>query len=116
MDKAKEKSISNEISSYKKIFKDIADDRKPFAERLYNRAAFMAATLDELQNKINKEGAVITATNGNGFETTLEHPAQKSYNTMIKNYNSTIKLLIDLLPTGNKEGDDFMNYVSRGNG
>lgn len=115
MDIEKEKEIKKEISKYKKIFKNVPEDKKPFAEKLYNQAAFMVITLDDLQKKINREGPVITAVNGNGFETTTEHPAQKSYNTMIKNYNSTIKALIDLLPNSNTEDDELTQFLNRGN-
>ena len=109
MESEKEKEIKKEISKYKDIFKDIPEDKKPFAEKLYNQAAFMLITLNELQKKINDEGAVIEAINGNGFKTINEHPAQKS---MIKNYNSTIKALIDLLPKSEKEGDELIDFLS----
>lgn len=107
----KDKLIKKEMSKYKKIFKDIEEDKKPFAEKLYSRAAFMAVTLDELQEKVNREGAVIECKNGNGFVTKAEHPAQKSFNTMIKNYNATIKSLIDLVPNDTKEGDELLDFI-----
>lgn len=112
MDKAKETKIKKVISKYKKIFENIPDKQKPFAEKLYSRAAFMDVTLDDLQERVNTDGPVIKTINGNGFETTLEHPAQKSYNTMIKNYNSTIKALIDLLPE-DEDGDELTRFLSR---
>ena len=113
MNMEKNEIIKKELSKYKKIYKDVDKDRKPFTEKLYNQAAFMVATLEELQYTINEEGPVITSVNGNGFETTMEHPAQKSYNTMIKNYNATIKALIDLLPNANGGGDEFTEFLSR---
>lgn len=109
----KDKLIKSEISKYKKMFKDIAPDKKNFAEKLYKRAAFMSATLDEMEEQVNSDGPVVTGVNGNGFEVTSEHPAQKSYNTMIKNYNSTIKLLIELLPEDDKEDEDeLIKYLT----
>lgn len=112
MNISKDDAIKKEIAKYKKIFNKIEEDRKPFAERLYNQAAFMNVTLSELQENIKTEGAVIKTINGNGFETTTEHPAQKSYNTMIKNYNATIKALIDLLPPAEKESDELLDFIS----
>lgn len=74
-------------------FKGADSDTKKTAEKLAERAAFMAVTLDELEQDIAENGAVIIATNGNGFDVKQENPAQRSYNTMIKNYNSTIMSL-----------------------
>ncbi len=107
----KKKIIESEIQRYKGIFENIEEEKKPFAEKLYQQAAFMSATLKELQEKIDDEGAVIVSTNGNGFKTTQEHPAQKSYNTMIRNYNATIKSLLDLLPENQNE-DELMEYLN----
>ena len=73
---------------------------------------FMKITLMELQEIVNSEGAVTTGLNGNGFEVTSEHPAQKAFNTMIKNYNATIKTLVDMLPE--KEDDDEMMAFIKG--
>lgn len=101
----KQKLIEVDLKKYKKIFEKIDEDKKPFAEKLCQQAAFMGATLKELQEKIDEEGAVIVSINGNGFKTTQEHPAQKSYNTMIRNYNATIKNLLDLLPENQNEDE-----------
>lgn len=107
----KKKIIESEIQRYKGIFEKIEEEKKPFAEKLYQQAAFMSATLKELQEKIDDEGAVIVSTNGNGFKTTQEHPAQKSYNTMIRNYNATIKSLLDLLPENQNE-DELIGFLN----
>lgn len=107
----KDKMTSNEIEKLMEIYSEIDEDRKPFAERLVKQLVFMSNTLNTLQDKVNSEGAVIESTNGNGFTTYNEHPAQKSYNTMIKNYNATIKALIELIPDkGN--GDELMKFIS----
>lgn len=113
MDTDKDKLIKRDLSKYKKIFTGADENKKLFAEKLYTQAAFMNATLCELAETIKKEGAVITAVNGNGFETTSEHPAQKSYNAMIKNYNAAIKSLIDLLPDGRAGADELMEFLRK---
>ena len=51
--------------------------------------------------------------NQTGFEVKAEHPAQKSFNIMIKNYNATIKLLIDLLSETEDEKDALMEFLER---
>lgn len=108
----KDDKIKQEFEKYLDIFTDIAEDRKPFVEKQCQQLAFMSNTLQELQDKVKKEGAVIESTNGNGFTTYNEHPAQKSYNTMIKNYNATIKALIDLLPKEQKDNDELLEFIS----
>lgn len=106
----KEKKIKANISKFKKIFKNIEPDKAEFAKKLYEKAAFMDATLEELQDDINESGATITQTNGNGFKVTMENPSQKTYNTMIKNYNATMKLLLELIPEGS-EDDELVAFL-----
>ena len=73
----------------------------------------MAGTLTELKNIVDEQGAVITTTNGNGFEVMTENPAQKSYNTMIKNYTAAIKQLTGFLPEAAEvpELDEFQQLT-----
>ena len=49
---------------------------------------------------------------GNGFETYSEHPAQKSYNTMIRNYNATLKQLADLAPESPKKESKLLELMN----
>ena len=96
-------------------FKGCGTDTKKTAEKLAERAAFMAVTLDELEADIAENGAVITAVNGNGFEVRQENPAQKSYNIMIKNYNSTI-MALDKLAKENgaaSAADPLMDFITK---
>ena len=76
-----------------KIVKEIPEEQRVFGEKLAAEIEWMAGTLTELKNIVDEQGAVITTTNGNGFEVMTENPAQKSYNTMIKNYTAAIKQL-----------------------
>lgn len=119
MDIEQEKRIRKEKNKLKKIFKDISEDKKKLCENLIQNAAFMAVTLEDLQEKIGTDGAIINAINGNGFKTVQENPAQKSYNTMINRYTAVIKQLQDLLPdnktdTVNRAGEALAQFVARG--
>lgn len=119
MDLEKEKLVKKEMRKLNSIFADLPADRKKLCANLIQNAAFMSVTLAELQEDIAERGAVITGVNGNGFETTMENPAQKSYNTMVNRYAAIIKQLADFLPdqksdTVNKAGEALAAFVAKG--
>lgn len=109
----KDKVTKGKISKLKKIFKEIDSNKKLFADKLISQLIFMENTLDELQETIKDEGAVMTGINGNGFKVVKEHPAQKSYNVMIKNYNATMSNLINLIPKDDIEDDEAMQFIKQ---
>lgn len=109
----KEKKIKKNISVFKRIFKDLEKDKKEIAQRLYEKAAFMDATLEELQEDINQRGSIIETTNGNGFDVEIENPSQKAYNALIKNYNSVMKTLADMIPDSGGGSDEFTDFLKR---
>lgn len=109
----KEKMIKKEIGNFKKIFADMDEDKKQFAERLIQQCSFMFVTLAELQETLNEQGSIEFFVNGKQ-EMLREHPAAKTYNTMIKNYNSTIKQLIDMLPESKADSDELLDFLGRG--
>lgn len=108
----KSKKYTN-ICELKKLLDLVDENRRPIAENIFKRLKFVDKTLTDLEKQIKKEGAVITFTNGNGFETVSEHPAQKSYNTMLGRYNALVKTFLDIIPEGQKSTDDFLEFVSR---
>lgn len=109
----RERLIKVEFNKFKKPFVNLEKDKKVVAYKLCEQLAFMSITLDELTNKVNSEGSIIVGINGNGFATKSEHPAQKSYNVMIKNFNATIKTLIDLLPGEDSRDDELQQFLRR---
>lgn len=94
----KDKQIHKEINKLKKIYKDVDNDKKKAVESLIANAAWMAVSLDELRQQIDANGYEEVYTNGANQCGKKDSVAVKTYNTMIKNYNSTIKLLLDQLP------------------
>ena len=118
-EKTKEQKIKSEVSKLKKIYKEIDKDRMVLAIKLIENAAFMTVTLKDLQEQIVEEGSIVTATNGNGFETTQENPAQKAYNAMMQRFTPCIKQLTDMLPSSKaaeakKAGDALKEFISAG--
>ena len=110
---ARTEKRNKNLEDLKKAVDLIDDNKKCFAVNLLKRVEFMGETLDSLEKQIKKEGAVITSTNGNGFNVTNEHPAQKSYNVMIGKYNAMVKTIIDMIPDGSKEGDELLEFIRR---
>lgn len=108
--------IEKEEKRLKGLFKDLTQDKKKIAEKLFQNAAFMAITLEDLQQWLNDNGTVSKYQNGENQWGYKKSPEVELYNTMIKNYSTIIKQLTDLLPKGVdklKEVDDgFDSFVN----
>lgn len=96
----KDERVKAEMGKLKKTFEDLdLDSRKmQVAESLIKNAAFMAVTLEDLQEEINKNGVVSTYQNGENQWGTKQSPEAQTYISLINRYNSVMKQLIDLLP------------------
>lgn len=110
----KEKIRKKELLKLNKIFKELPEDKKRLAESLIQQAAFMVSTLAELQEILNNDGAVELFEQG-AQRMLREHPAAKTYNSMIKNYTTVCKQLMDMLPAENGKAveDELMEFVKR---
>lgn len=108
----KEKIRKKELTKLNRIFKELPAEKQKLAEGLKSQAAFMVATLAELQEILNKDGAVELFEQG-AQKMLREHPAAKTYNTMVRNYTSICKALFDLLPEEEKKtaADELMEFV-----
>lgn len=103
---------SKELNKLKRIFKKIPDDKKKLVEKLIENAAFMADELDKLQEYIREHGTTEDYQNGANQWGKKKSSEVEVYNTMIKNYNSTIKILVDLVPEG-EDGDALMDFLKK---
>ena len=113
MEKEKLKRIKHEKNKLNRIFKNIDEKRRKTVERLIDNAAFMAATLEDLQEDINQNGVISEYQNGENQWGTKKSPEVEVYNTMLKNYTSVIKQLTDLLPPEEgKEDDGFDAFIN----
>ena len=113
--KEKKEAIKKEISRLKRIIKNIPDDKKKAAEGLIQEAAFMRATLGELREIIDRDGPLDLFEQGD-YAYNREHPAVKSYNTMVQRYSAICKRIFDLLPTEDKSKtatDELMDFVKK---
>lgn len=108
---AKQQEIKKEIAKLNKLFKDMEAKTKKAVQSVIENAAFMAVTLRELQDYLNKNGLTCEYQNGENQFGVKKSPEVEIYNTMIKNFVSTMKSLTDLLPKGigDKIKDDGFN-------
>ena len=110
---AEVKKKSKELNKLKRIFKDIEPGKRQTVEKLISNAAFMAESLDELQEIIREKGFVEEYQNGANQSGVKKCSEVEIYNTMIKNYSSIIKQLVDLLPNDARSGgDELLDFIS----
>ena len=113
--KEKDKLVKKEINKLKKIYKEESDDKRKSVEKLIENAAWMAVSLTELKGFIDEYGYTESYQNGEHQSGTKDSTYVRAYNTMIKNYNSTIKLLLDNLKTdGSDSGKDKLAKFLQG--
>ena len=69
----------------------------------------MKKTLNKLKKELVEKGVVTEMSQGK-YSIDRANPALTQYNSMIKNYQSTVKQINDLLPKDSLDGnDDFDN-------
>lgn len=113
----KQVRIDAEIKRISGIFTKMDGKVKTAVKSLVENAAFMAVTLQDLQEAINLNGPVEKYQNGANQHGIKKSSEVEVYNSMIKNYSSVMKQLTDLLPKGNsgdgKPPDDgFDTFVA----
>jgi len=117
--KEKNNRIAAEIARLNEIFINLPEKSLNAAKSLIENAAFMAISLDDLQEIINQKGYTEEYQNGANQKGVKKSSEVEIYNTMIKNHASIIKQLTDLIPAGslesNKtESDPFEKIAGRG--
>ena len=112
--KVKDAKIKKEMLKLKRLFRDMEKSTMDTVFSLIKNAAFMAVTLDDLQETINLEGVMSQYQNGENQWGTKKSPEVEIYNAMIKNHMTIIKQLSDLLPKAANTpgvGDGFEEFV-----
>ena len=88
-------------------------DKRELGIKLLDQLEYMEDLLSEYQKKIKAEGAIIEATNGNGFTVKTEHPASKAYAALIGKYNAMAKTVEDIILDSlqKSEGDELLEFL-----
>lgn len=97
------------------IFEAVPDKTRSVIDPLLQNYAFMKVTLEDLQTEIIKDGITETYRNGNNQSGQKENSKLKTYNRLIKNFESVTKTLMKYLPdpddqiTVNDPMEDLLN-------
>lgn len=86
-----------DINSVKDTFLDMGNDKGKLGLALIEEAKFMKTTLTKLKRKIRSDG-VVTAMCQGKYDIERANPALSQYNMVIKNYQSCINNIVNLLP------------------
>lgn len=112
----KNAAVKKEFNKLRKIYKFLPKDTYQVNESLIKNAAFMAISLQELQATIDKNGYTEVYKNGRNQEGIKKTSEVDIYNTMIKNYTSTIKMLNELLPKNtivSNDAEALLKFAAR---
>ena len=114
--KPKESRITAEEGRLTKQFNQINGKKRAVVRGLIQRAAFMRASLDDLEDDLNENGFIEPFSQGDQEPYDRKRPAADLYNTMNANYQKIVKQLTDLLPRDEAAApppddgfDDFAN-------
>ncbi|AJQ57903.1 MULTISPECIES: hypothetical protein [Bacillus] len=110
----KEKRIKREMTRLNSLLKNLDPKKKRAVSSLIKNAAFMAVTLEDVQDKINKNGIEEQYQNGANQFGNKKTIAVEVHNNMTKNHAQVMKQLTDLLPKEQpkEEDDGFDEFVA----
>ncbi|MCL2080245.1 MAG: hypothetical protein FWH17_10505 [Oscillospiraceae bacterium] len=94
----KEERIKREAARLRRVFKDLDKNKLQSVKSLIDNAAFMAVSLEELQEKINENGYTEEYQNGANQWGTKQSEAVKIHIAMTRNHAAAIKMLAELAP------------------
>ena len=101
--KTKDERINAEFKKLTQLYISLPMNKKELLVPMMQNAAFMKATLEDLQQIINEEGATDEYCNGANQFGRKPSANIQAYNTMVKNYTNIIEKLNKLLPAEAKE-------------
>lgn len=110
----KEKRISTELASMKRLYSGLSLKKKKLAYRLCEKAAFLKVSIEECQDDINQNGYYEKFQQSKGVEPyDRTRPVVNTFASFTTSYQKYMKQLEDLLPdeTVAQEGDGFDDFL-----
>lgn len=111
----KQKRIKKEISRLKKIFKEIEENRMKLVTATIEDVAFLTVTMQDLRERINREGTKVTYKNGENQYGIKQSPDAQLYLQMSQKQTQAMKILLDCMPRPMKpepKDDGFNEFVN----
>lgn len=112
----KQKRIKKEIGRLRKLFKEIDENKKKLVDSTIADVAFMTVTMQDLREKIVRDGTTVEYKNGENQWGVKQSPDAQMYLQMSQKQTQAMKILVDCLPkTPNKpavKGDSFDDFVN----
>ena len=111
----KTKRIEKEVRRLKRLFKDIDENKKKLVFTTIDDVAFMNITIQDLREKIVREGTTCIYKNGANQYGTKQSPDAQLYLQLSQKQTQAMKILLDCLPKAQREVvkddgfDDFVN-------
>ena len=99
-----------ELEKLEKLFSPLPENEKSFIQPLLENAAFMRATLDELQIKIWLEGATDEYQNGANQCGVKISASIQAYNQLMKTYHTLMDKLMAKLPAEKNTADELDEF------
>lgn len=94
-----------DIKSVKDTFEELGTDKSKLGLALIEEAVFMKKTLKDLKEVV-ESGGVITSMCQGKYDIERANPALSQYNMLIKNYQSCINNIVNLLPKDELPSED----------
>ncbi len=112
----KTKRIKREITRLKRLFKEIDENKKKLVFATIEDVAFMTITMQDLREKIVREGTTCKYKNGENQYGKKQSPDAQLYLQMSQKQTQAMKILVGCLPKGKVENtqnkDDFKDFVA----
>lgn len=109
----KDERIKNELDRINTVFDVVPEEERTVIDPLLQNYAFMKVTLEDLQEEILREGIAETYQNGRNQSGQKENSKLKSYNRLIKNFESVTKTVMKYLPGDSQIKDKSLNSFDR---
>lgn len=111
----KEAAIKKEERRLKRLFAKIDDSKKKLAFSTIADVAFLTIIMQELREKILKEGTTCEYKNGENQYGTKQSPDAQLYLQMSQKQTAAMKILMDCLPKTERpepKDDGFNDFVT----
>ena len=110
----KQKRIKKELTRLKRIFKEIDENKKKLVESTMEDVAFMRVTMQDLREKIIRDGTTVDYQNGENQYGKKQSPDAQLYLQMSQKQTQAMKILIDCMPKSKvteMKDDGFDDFV-----